>query len=154
MKVELTMTECLNACQLGAIRHFESVWKGRKPRFQMKEGASLLNHQRGALGELAFCKMVNRYWHPHYNLFSSPDFGVDVEIRTSSMDCLKVKEDDEGRVVSMTIDTECNPPCGKYNGWMNVSEAKDKRWLKDPAGYGHPAYFVPLEQLNKEMIRL
>ena len=151
MEVKLQMVECLNACNLGAIRHFRSILQGRKTRFQMKEGASLTNHQRGALGELAFCKLVNHYWTPHYDTFGTADFGENVEIRTSGMDCVKVKASDEGIIVSMSGDTESNPPTFTYHGWIHAAAAKRAEWLSDPGGYGHPAYFVPRSLLNKEL---
>ncbi len=148
MKISLTEQEIIQGSLTGIMRQADSVCNGRKPRFPEKyPGELLLNHQFGALAEIAFCKVVDRYYSPTVNTFHVPDVGTDIEIRYSNTGKLKVREDDN--------DVYCvlmsgNLPVFEYHGWIWCDDAKKDGWKRDYGNFGVPAYFVPIEYLSKD----
>ena len=95
------------------------------------------------MAEQAVAKHVGLYWGNHVNRFGSGDV-ADMEVRWSPRKDLKVKDGDNGVVISVTG----LPPTFIINGWIMASDAKRPEWKRDFNNWCKPAYFVPLENLN------
>jgi len=150
-QVELTYQEMVLGCTVGLTRHTESVAKRRTPHFPEKfPDQMLLSHQLGACAELAFCKLVDRFYSPTVNTFKAPDIGDDIEVRWSNNGRLKVRPDD---VNVYCVAMSGNLPRFVYHGWMWSEDAKRDEWKADPNGWGKPAYFVPNDQLRRGKIK-
>lgn len=156
--VYLNYWEAEYACSVGSRRHLESCFSGRKARFpERTPDELLLHHQHGALGELAFCKLVNRYWGGHINRFHEADVGEEVEVRWSARNDLKIRSDDTTKyIVSMsgaltdTVKTKQNQRVIRfyYNGYITPQEGQKQEWQQDFGNHGAPAFFVPHSHLD------
>jgi len=147
-EISLDFSECLNGSNVGTLRYLESLFRGRKTRFpRAYEDQGLLHHQQGAIAELAFAKMVDRYWAQHVNRFHEEDMRG-VEIRFSNRNDTKVRPTDKNIwIVSMGGEL----PKYVYKGCIFSEKAKKEEWLKDFGGFGKPAYFVPNDCLSTSM---
>jgi len=148
MKVKLKFSECLNGTMVGALRYYESLFKGRTtsfPRSYIEQG--LLHHQQGALAELAYSKLSDRYWSQHVNRFHDDDLRG-VEVRYSNRKDTKVRPDDNNIwIVSMGGEL----PVYEYKGCIYSEDAKRPEWEKDFGNWGKPAFFVPNEHLTTDL---
>lgn len=148
MKIDLSFSECLNGANIGALRHLESIFKGRSTRFPHQfPDQGLLFHQQGAIAELVFAKLSDRYWSQHVNRFHEEDFRG-VEVRFSNRDDTKVRPDDNNLWV-VSIGGEI--PHYEYKGCIFSEKAKRPEWEKDFGGHGAPAFFVPNKYLSKDL---
>jgi len=151
MKITLDFFETKIACECGVLRHLESVFKNRKPRFPEKYVGQLMNnHINAACSEYAFAKMFGLPYLFHVNRFHN---GGDVECPSGAVEVrwtpnpdlgLKVRPDDTGTVVMLTGAI----PEFEFLGFCTSSFAQgNEGWLKDFGGHGKPAYFVPVDSL-------
>ncbi len=146
-EIRLTFSESITACLTGAMRHLESIYKKRQPRFPEKyPGQLLLNHIHGAAAECAYAKYADKYWGSHVNRFHKPDVGC-VEVRFSNTGALKIRPDEEGWVVLISGSF----PNFIFGGAIHAEKGKRAEWLKDPGGWGAPAYFIPQPELQQEI---
>ena len=156
MQIFLTYFECLQACQVGLTRHLESCLRSRKARFpETKADELLLHHQHGALAEMAYSKLTSQYWGYHVNHFHAADLGSKTEVRWSERSDLKVRPDDNDIIV-VSMSGKLSDCIDKrfpfvYNGWIHSNDAKQEQWKRDFHNAGKPAYFVPHDNLNKEL---
>jgi|TARA_Y100000034_G_C6891825_1_gene410411 hypothetical protein len=147
MEVKLTFSESVMSCLVGAMRHFEAIYRGREARFPERyPDQLLLHHIHGAAAECAFSKCTDQYWGGHVNRFHKPDVG-EVEVRFSNGGSLKVRPDDDCWVALISGGF----PRFTFCGAIHAGDAKRSEWLKDPGGWGAPAYFVPESELQKKV---
>jgi len=140
IEVTLANYEVQMAAAVGSRRQLNAVMKAREPRFgEQHDGQLHRNHLRGAMAELAVAKYLDVYWGGHVGVFTSLDDVGKYEIRYSMRSDLKVKENDEGIVISVTG----QPPKMKIAGYINAEDAMRDEWKKDFNNGGKPAFFVP-----------
>jgi len=148
IKIRLSFTECLNGSQIGTLRYLESLFKGRTTRFPRSyPEQGLLHHQQGAIAELAFAKLSDRYWSQHVNRFHEDDLRG-IEVRYSNRNDTKVRPDDNN-IWIVSLGGEL--PTYEYKGCIYSEDAKRPEWEKDFGGHGKPAYFVPNDRLIKKL---
>ena len=146
VEIELTPVEMLRAGETGLYTWVESVKANRTPNFEEKiEGEMLLNHQLGAMGELAYCKMINRYWSGKIRNFDGADIGEKTQIRWTRLDNVKVRLTEKDIYV---VALSGVPPIVTYHGWIYSNDAMKEKYMKDYNNRGKPAYFVPFADLN------
>jgi len=156
--VELEKYEIVMAAMVGSRRQMSAILKQSSPRFAEQYPGQLHdNHIRAAFAELAVAKHLNVYWGGHVDTYQTiPDVG-EYEVRYSTRNDLKVKDNDKGKVVSVTG----QPPSMVIAGWYEADKAKMEQFKKTFNNGGPPAYFVPhnllhsldciKEQLSPEM---
>jgi hypothetical protein len=143
MKITLNANEMLVATYIGSRRNAEALHRKRKPRFPEKTPGELWGfHIEAAHAELAVAKYLGVYWGFGVNTFHTPDIvNTPFEVRWSTKDCLKVRPDDKGIVISVT------GTCPNYEikGWIHAEEAKHEAFLNKQKP---ECYFVPHAKLN------
>lgn len=143
MTIDLNVNEVLVATYIGSRRNAEASYKKRKARFPEKVVGELWGfHIESAHAELAVCKYLGIYWGFGVNTFHTEDVvNTGLEIRWSPKDCLKVRPDDTGIVVS--VQGKC--PTYEIKGWIRAEDAKQDKWKFDKEPI---CYFVPHSALN------
>lgn len=109
----------------------------------------LLIDIRGACGELAVAKMLNKYWAPSVNTFHNvPDIQPNIEVRTTERPdgSLIVRDNDpEDRYYVLVVGV---PPTMDVRGFIRGSEAKRDEFLRNPGGRRR-SWFVPQSSLQQ-----
>lgn len=142
MNVTLDNSEMYYAGLVGYQRNLESIISKRKPRFPEKVPGELFGvHILGAMAECAVAKALGMYWGHHRNKFESGDVGT-FEVRYSKRTDLKIRERDNGVVISVTGE----PPTFTIVGWIDARDAKQHFTASAPR-QGPPAYFIPHQNL-------
>jgi hypothetical protein len=145
VKVRLESYEIAMAATVGSRRQLSAILKGSKPRFAEQRAGQLHdNHIRAAMAECAVAKFLGVYWGGHVDTYTKLPDVAEYEIRYSTRSDLKVKNNDEGIVISVTGD----PPDFIIAGWMHAEDAKQERYTNDFGNGGPAAYFVPHGSLN------
>jgi hypothetical protein len=148
--VELSLTEMLNAANVGIVRHYESSRRKHKSAHGFVEDATtaLTIDIEGAMGEVCVAKVLDRYYEGTVNTFKDADIGKDIQVRCRSKHDydLIVREDDNPDHYYIHVTGTAPHYC--IRGWMRGDEAKQAKYL---AGHGGrvPAYFVPAKDLKK-----
>lgn len=140
--ITLTSGEIRQGALVGVMRQVENFEKGRRDAFGAERDRGWQYAIEGALGEMAFAKWLNVYWHGAHT-FRADDVTGRWEVRTRSKhsyDLIVHPEDpDWKRVVLLT---GLN---GTYyvRGEILAGDAKRPEWWKDPTEKNRYAYFVP-----------
>ncbi len=138
-KVKLEMYEIEVAASVGSRRQRSAILRASKPRFHEQYPGQLHeNHIRSAMAEMAVAKHLNVYWGGHYDTYQNIPDVDQYEVRYSMRKDLKVKDSDQGKVISVTG----QPPVLAIVGWCQADDAKQERYKRTFHG-GPPAYFVP-----------
>lgn len=146
--VVLEWYEIRFAAQVGLERNLQAMREGKTPSaaFSTRDGEWEI-HVRGACGEMALAKALNRYWSGSINRYgSSGDVGR-IEVRTRSRhdyDLLIRPGDADGSRFVLVTGTA---PDYLVHGWYLAGEAKQDKWLANH-GDRTPAYFVPRASLK------
>lgn len=144
--VILDWQECITAAQIGCRRHVTALKKGRENTKGGEHDEHWDQHIRGALGECAVAKAINRYWQPYIGKIDKVDLG-DLEIRTTKHPSgrLIIRKEDSIDANWVLVRGHFREDDGlHYNivGWIRgVDGKKDEHWA-DPTGDNRPAYFV------------
>jgi len=143
--VHLEKYELGMAANVGSHRQLSAILKKSEPRFAEQFPGQLHdNHIRAAMAELAVAKHLNVYWGGHVDTYQTmPDVG-EYEVRYSTRNDLKIKDNDHGRVISVTG----VPPDFYIAGWYDADQAKQDKYKKDFGNGGPPAYFIPHKSLH------
>lgn len=148
--VELSLSEMLNGCIVGCLRHHESSRKKMpdKHGFDGSKLSGLSIHVDGACGEIAVAKLRGRYFGGLVNSFKAADLGNNVQVKTrSSHDYdLIVRRDDNPDHIFVLVTG--SPPQLFVRGWIYGHEAMQEKFLKTYGGR-EPAYFVPAKFLRQ-----
>jgi hypothetical protein len=148
--VELSLTEMLNAANVGIVRHHESTKRNHKfaHGFVENEKTALCIDIEGAMGEVCVAKVLDRYYEGTVNTFKGADIGKDIQVRCRSKHDydLIVRDDDNPNHFYIHVTGTAPNYC--VRGWMRGEDAKQPKYL---AGHGGrvPAYFVPEKDLKK-----
>lgn len=156
--VTLSLTEMLNATNVGTVRHYESAQRNSKESggFKEDEFSGLQIHIQGALGEVCVAKVLDLYFDGSVNTYSKPDIGKNIQVRAT------LKHDGFLRVVK--DDKKDNPdhyyflvtgyaPYLCVRGWMKGSEAKSNEKHFWSMGGRPPYFFIPQSELHPIAIK-
>lgn len=147
--VDLSLSEMLNACVVGGLRHYQSTEKGLlcKHGFDASKNSPLAIHVDGACGEIAVAKLRGRYFGGLVNSFKAADLGDNVQVRTrSSHDYdLIVRSNDNPEHIYVLVTGAAPRLC--VRGWLYGHEAQQDSFLRAYGGR-EAAYFVPAQSLR------
>jgi hypothetical protein len=113
------------------------------------EEDSIKKHIRGAAGEMAVAKALNRYWHASVDTFhDGADVGDKIQVRWRSKphyDLIIRDSDQDDHYFFLVVGSidEGFTVCG----WIKGADGKRPEWVKRHGGYS-AAYFVPQTALN------
>jgi len=158
MKIELSWPEIRQACEKGLERWYNASKAGRsreKGRFDL----GIETHVSGAIGELAISKFLDVPYEPSTE---APDTDIgdiqkyQVKAITIRHHSLIIRQHDNPNFPFVLIFLDLlqpknvTPYC-ELLGWINGKEARQSKFLKDPAnknGIQRYAYFVPQNALH------
>ena len=143
MTVTLTWLEVELAAEHGLRRHLSSLQDNRRPHAAMKDGDEWRTHIVGAIGELAFAKVMGRYYPFTIDTFKRVgDVGF-YEVRTRCHPRYELIVRDEDRDDRPFVLVRGVIPTFDVVGWCWGGEAKRHQEWKKNHGDRVPAYFVP-----------
>jgi hypothetical protein len=143
--VRLERHEFVHAATLGVQRQVDNVLKGRTDQHGADERDAWGLHVRGACGELAVAKALNRFWSGALGNLRAADVGpYQVRHTLRQTNGLRLHHADEGVFILVTGD----PPNLCVRGWLEACEGKHARFWGDPTGLDRPAFFVPQHLLR------
>lgn len=147
MNVTLSWAEVFQGANAGVMRHLLNLKDGNRHAHGYSGGEGWELHITGALGELAFAKLTNRYWESVASDFRSliGDVGRH-QVRTTAREngCLIVHErDPDDAMFFLVIGTA---PTFYVAGGIQGSAAKSEEWWRTDTG--RPAFFVPQDALT------
>lgn len=148
IEVTLTWSEMSQAANVGVRRQIEALRAEKKDSYGFDGNTGWQIHIEGALGELAFCKAIDRYWGGTINTYKiGGDVGSNIQIRTrSKLDYdLIVRNSDRDDDIFVLVTGQAP----RYNvvGWITGKEAKRNEWRRTYGGRP-PAFFVPQKELR------
>ena len=136
------------AALVGSFRQLSATDQGSEPRYDEQYPGQLHeNHQRSAMAELAVAKHLNVYWGGHVDVYRTMPDVLDLEVRYSMREDVKVRPDDEGKIVSV----RGTPICSRtflLVGWCDAVDAKHEKYLSTCGQGKAPAYFLPHKELR------
>lgn len=150
-EIILTIAEMHAGAQTGINRQIAALKRELKDQHGFN-GDGWGIHIEGACGEIAFCKLMNRFWSPSVNTFKTEaDVGEQYEVRTRSQHEyeLLIREDDNDDRIFVLVTGHA--PKFIIHGWKTGREAKRDEWQQTHGGRP-PAWFVP--HINLEPISL
>ena len=145
----LTPAQMMQGAMAGVLRQVSALKNKRVGAYGSSGENDWQYHIEGCLGELAFARWVDRFWDGKINDLSAGDVGK-FEVRTAPEDWKRlIMHDEDIDYARFYFVTGRN---GNYvvHGWILGSDAKDRKYWKDPVG-GRPAYFVPKSALHPKL---
>jgi hypothetical protein len=145
--VTLTPREIAMAAHVGVMRNITALSAKLIPANGFNKEHAWNEHIEGACGEVAFAKLVNRYWMPSVNTFRAADIGLDIQVRTRSRHDyeLIVRPSDNPEHVFVLVTGRS--PNFRIRGYVFGREARRDEWFRDHGGRP-PAWFIPHDELR------
>ncbi len=119
---------------------------------------SLAEYVLGERGEVAFARLLDLEYRPEVGVFPPWDFGlVNVKARKPYVgfrpDLIILPHAPPGGVYALMIPDEDRVRYELF-GWIYGWDGKDRKYWKEVAQNGRPAFFVPIRRLERDWIRL
>ncbi len=148
IRVRLTATEMMVAAYVGAARNVQSLTQEWRPAAGVGVANTWTPNIEGAAGELAVAKALGIYWQPIIGNNHADDVGP-YQVRTNISRkyddlCLRPK-DREDRIFISVLSFM---PTMEIVGWIEGSEGKRERWLRDGSADRPKCFYVPRNALR------
>jgi len=145
IRIELTGPEILLGANVGVLRRYHAIMKGRREYF-VEPDRTWSNEITGAHAELSFAKHKNVFWSGTVGCIDLPDVGP-YEIRSKPElgrgMWIRPGDPDDAVFVSIAV---VLPYCW-LTGWMLGREAKRECWQRESKDRSQ-AYLVPEGKLE------
>lgn len=149
--VQLTWAEITAAAILGVMRQVTNLRDGRKQRYGAEESGGFEYHVVGCIGEAAIAKLLNKFWLGNLGDLRHDVGDVQVRARAAPSGCLLLHDNDSDHSQFYFVLCDKLPECRIY-GPVIAGDCKRKEWWETKTG--RPAYFVPIEELERLSGRL
>ena len=150
MRIKLSLTEMLNASNVGVQRQYESDKKGSKfsEGFTEDEKTALTIHIEGAMGEVCVAKALNLYFEGTVNTYGQADIGDDIGVRTVTKENygLLIYEKDNPEYFYYLV--KGTAPNFRVCGWLRGGDAKQDKYLAPYVSKTKNIWRVPESDLN------
>jgi hypothetical protein len=150
-RVSLTKGEFLAAAQVGLMRQYINTCQQRRDAHHYTaERDPWTTHIRGACGEAAVAKRLNRFWLGAWGL-DPKAFPFDVggyQVRTNKAPdgALRLYEEDDPAHIFILVNGM--EPHFVLSGWLYAREGKVPRYFGQERGDRPPLWLVPQPQLH------
>src|SRR5262245_8999872 len=139
--VELTGSEFLLGCNVGVLRRYSALMRGRRENFD--EGMTWTGEINGAIGELSAAKHLDVFWSGTVGQIDRADVGryqVRSKQKAKDWHLVRPKDKDEDVFIGVLVEgLRCT-----LTGWVYGWEAKQERFWRQEYG----AFFVPDDELR------
>lgn len=150
--VTLTEAETISAAHTGLLRNAESLFAQREETIPGigENGLGWTRHIEGACAELAFAKLIDRYWDASQSRFRNSNGGDvgGIQVRSTIEEdghlILRPHDRDEDAFVLVV---GCAPRF-RIVGWARARDAKRPEFVRDPGGRGRPCWWIPQSALR------
>lgn len=154
-EVSYALTQEELECAKGiAVKRQEAAVRKRRPSAHNYDERNAIEiHTIGAIAEYAVAKLLKLHWNAYLEDLNKggrnpPDVGTDIQVRGTRYQRGRLIVHDSDSSDERFILAIVDGHRVRLAGWIQGSDAKNKRFWCDPASNNRPAYFVPAANLK------